>query len=55
MITGLHFELDAMFGGHIRTSAMKSQKERASFGMSVGVTGEGFLNKTSANQTPIPK
>jgi hypothetical protein len=55
MNTGLHFELDALFGGHIRTSATKTKKEGASFGMSVGVTGEGFLNKTAAQQTPIPK
>lgn len=54
MSIGLDFELDALFGGHIRTQATKSTTEGASFGMETSVVGEGFLNKTSATQPAKP-
>ncbi|MGH9350518.1 MAG: LamG-like jellyroll fold domain-containing protein [Vicinamibacterales bacterium] len=56
MSTGIHFELDSLFGGHIRTRAVKTRREGASFGLRVDVNGESFINKTELGKQdqPIP-
>lgn len=54
MSIGLDFALDALFGGHIRTKAMKSRRQSTSFGVKSTAPGEGFLNKRDADQANIP-
>jgi hypothetical protein len=53
MSLGLDFALDALFGGHVRTVAMKSKQETVGFGISSTALGEGFLNRRSDPQPPI--
>jgi hypothetical protein len=54
MSTGIHFEMDALFGGHIRTRAVKTQREGVNFGLNVEVNGERFINKLELGQQHIP-
>ena len=54
MSIGLDFALDALFGGHIRTKAMKSRRETTGFGVRSTAPGEGFLNRRAADQASIP-
>lgn len=54
MSIGLDFALDALFGGHIRTKAMKSRRETTSFGVRSTAPGEGFLNARASDQANIP-
>jgi hypothetical protein len=42
---GAFFEMDALFGGHIKTSAVSSSEYNDTFGLKVKVTGEGWINK----------
>jgi len=56
MSTGIHFELDALFGGHIRTRAVKTSREGTTFGLKVDVNGERFICGTEIEQQtkPVP-
>jgi len=42
---GVFMEADALFGGHINTTLSQTREEKAGYGMSVNVVGEGFLNR----------
>lgn len=57
MMTGPEVSLDALWGGHIRTLAVKTKDEGTSFGIATKVPGEGFLNvrlpDSDENTTPL--
>ena len=42
---GIFFEMDALLGGHINTTLSQTKEEKAGYGISVNVVGEGFLNR----------
>ena len=58
--TGPSTSLDVLTGTHVRTKAMKRKTEGQSFGISVNLPGEGFLNKRKppatvpAGEYPVP-
>lgn len=49
---GVSFELDALFGGHIVTQAMKSQSESESFTMNTLVNTESYIGLIKEGEGP---
>jgi hypothetical protein len=54
MSTGPQISLDALSGSIVRTKAMKQKTEGQSFGLSVTMPGEGFLNKRAPQVAMAP-
>jgi hypothetical protein len=54
MSIGIYTSMDGLFGTHLRTRAMKQKTEGKSFGLSVKLPGEGFLNKRATPGTMPP-
>jgi len=49
---GIFYELDLLFGGHTQTVKVSGMEQTNTFGLSVSVTGEGWLNEwnTTTNE-----